>query len=312
MIQAQVHSCGADVSKTVIDCRIENLRFQVPNTAEGHARLLAQLAPWRGRVQVICEGTGGLEAPLRDALQRARVPVSVMNPRWVRDFARSQGLLEKTDSIDAGVLALYGGRMRPDPSAPVPAAQRTLAALQAQREHFVQCRAIEKTRLHQSTERWLRQQIERALGFFTREIEKIEARIQALIAADPVLEKRVERVDEAAGFTRVGAARLLAVLPELGSLSRRQIGKLAGLAPLNHDSGELRGQRHIAGGRAAVRRALYMAALTAITHNRILKTFHQRLVQKGKPGKVALTAVMRKLLTLLNAALKNPQISLAN
>jgi transposase len=304
--------CGADVSKSWIDLRLESLVWRVANTAAGHAELLARLAPWAGRVHVICEATGGLERLLCAALHQAQVPVSVLNPRWVRDFARSQGLLEKTDRIDAGVLALYGERLQPRPTAPTPQAQQKLAAFCAQREHLVSCRAVEKTRLQQVSERWLRAQIERTIGHFSREIEKLEAQLETLIAADAALQERVERVDQAAGFTRLGAARLLAVLPELGTLSRRQIAKLAGLAPLNHDSGALRGQRHIAGGRAPVRRALYMAALTALTHNPILHAFHQRLLAQHKPGKVALTAVMRKLLTLLNAALKNPKIILAH
>lgn len=303
---------GVDVSKAWIDGRVATLCLHLPNTAAGHAALLELLAPWRGGVHLICEATGGLERALAAALHRAQVPLSILNPRWVRDFARSQGLLEKTDQIDADVLALYGERLQPEPTAPGAPGTQKLAAFCAQREHLVDCRAVEKTRLQQITEPWLRAQVERTIGALTREIAKLEVQIEALITADAALEKRVERVDQAAGFTRLGAARLLAVLPELGSLSRRQIAKLAGLAPLNHDSGALRGQRHIAGGRGPARRALYMAALTALTHNPILHAFHQRLVDKNKPGKVALTAVMRKLLTLLNAALKNPKIILAN
>jgi transposase len=236
----------------------------------------------------------------------------VVNPRQVRDFARSRNLLAKTDRLDAQVLAAFGGANQPKADAPKPAALERLAALLAQRAHLVALQAQEKTRCHQITDLWLRRQTERLLGFFAREIAKLEVQLLALREADPELQRKALRLDEVAGVDWRGALTLLGFLPELGTRCRRSIAKLAGLAPLNHDSGTLRGQRHIAGGRAPVRRQLYLSSLTAIRKNSIFKNFYQKLRAGGKPPKVALIAVARKLLILLNSALKSPHLSLAS
>ena len=303
---------GADVSKATIDCRLRDQAFTVTNDPAGLAHLIARLQADPAALHVVCEATGGYQNALVRALHQHGLAVSVINPRQVRDFARSRGILAKTDRLDAQVLADFGRANAPQPDLPKPAHLQRLAALLAARDHLVAARAEHQTRLHHIEDRWLRAQATRALNFYTREIKKLEAQLLALRDADPALQAKALRLDQAAGLDWRGALGLLGYLPELGSLNRRAIAKLAGLAPLNYDSGQFRGQRHIAGGRAPARRLLYLASLTAIRKNSLLKTFFQKLRAAGKPGKLALTAVARKLLILLNSALKNPNLSLAN
>ena len=304
---------GADIAKATIDCRWLNQVLPISNDPAGFADLLRRVKPSATRlIHVVCEATGGYQNRFVDFLQAQGIPVSVVNPRQVRDFARSRNILAKTDRIDAQVLCAYGLANTPAPDALKPAHHQRLSALLTQRVHLVAQRAVEKTRLHQLDDRWLRTQTERTIGFYDREIKKLEAQLLALRDADPELLAKSARLDQAAGIDWRSALGLLGFLPELGTLNRRAVAKLAGLAPLNHDSGQLRGQRHITGGRAPVRRILYLASLNAIRKNSILKAFFQKLRAAGKPGKVALIAVARKLLILLNSSLQNPHISLAN
>jgi transposase len=300
---------GADISKATIDCRLRDQAFTVTNDPSGLAHLLARLQADCDLLHVVCEATGGYQNALVNTLHQHGLAVSVINPRQVRDFARSRGILAKTDRLDAQVLADFGRANAPRPDLPKPAHLQRLTALLAARDYLVATRAEQKTRLHHLEDRWLRAQATRTVSFYDREIKKLEAQLVALRAADPQLQAKAQRLDEAAGLDWRGALGLLGYLPELGSLSRRAIAKLAGLAPLNYDSGQFRGQRHIAGGRAPARRLLYLASLTAIRKNSLLKTFSQKLRAAGKPSKVALTAVARKLLILLNSALKNPKHS---
>jgi len=304
---------GADIAKSTIDFRVLDQSFTLPNDRAGFAKLGSRLRPLAHRgVHVVCEATGGYQNALVDYLHEQDIAVSVVNPRQVRDFARSRGILAKTDRLDARVLADYGAANNPAPSAPQPKHLKRLGVLLAQRGQLVTQRAVQKTRLHQIEDPWLRRQTERIIGLFTREIEKLELQLLALRDADLELKTKAERLDQASGVDWRCALALLGFMPELGSLSRRAIAKLAGLAPLNHDSGQYRGQRHIAGGRAPVRSLLYLASLSAIRHNSILKRFFQKLKAAGKPAKVALIAVARKLLILLNSSLKNPNLSLVS
>ena len=306
---------GADVSKASIDCRLLDQAFTLTNDRDGWRQLAARLRKFRkthGVIHVICEATGGYQDALVALLQEEQIAVSVVNPRQVRDFARSRGILAKTDRLDAQVLAAFGLANTPAPTPPKPAHLQRLAVLLAARDHLVSARAEQKTRRHQIADRWLQAQAERTIAFYDREIKKLETQLQALRDADAQLQTKVARLDEVAGLDWRGALALAGYLPELGTLNRRAIAKLAGLAPLNYDSGQLRGQRHIAGGRAPVRRLLYLATLSAVRKNHLLKTFFKKLRDAGKPSKVALIATARKLLTLLNAALKNPNLSLAN
>jgi transposase len=304
---------GADVCKASIDCRVQQHYFSIPNGSAGFATLEKRVAGLGAQsVHVVCEGTGGYQRALVAHCHRRGWPVSVVNPRQVRDFARSRNLLAKTDKLDAGMLAAFGTANAPAPTPELSASQQRLAALLAARDHLVAVRAAEKVRRLQCPDPWLLRSAERTIDFLDREIAKVEKQLLALRDAEADLKARAARLDEVAGVDWRGALGLLGYLPELGSLSRRAVAKLAGLAPLNHDSGQLRGQRHIAGGRAPVRRLLFLASLTAIRKNARLKAFYQQLLAAHKPAKVALVAVARKLLVLLNAALKNPQLSLAN
>lgn len=303
---------GVDVSKNSLDVCFLSQSVSLPNCAAGIHKLLKLIAKHSGSVQVICEATGGYERALTKALHLKEIRLSVVNPRLPRDFARAHNRLAKTDRIDAAMLAAFGAAMKPALTpAPSPSTER-LAALVSQRDALVEERARHKTRLRQATDRWLREQTARLIAHLVTEISKLEALMRKLVEADAALAKKAARLDEAAGIDWRSAISLCAHMPELGTLKREQAAALAGLAPFNRDSGQWRGQRHISGGRAPVRRTLYLASLTAARKNTILKSFYQRLRSAGKPAKLALTAVSRKLLVLLNAALKNnSQISLA-
>lgn len=303
---------GADVSKAMIDCRISDRVFSIPNNRAGFAAFDARMRSFEDQaVHVVCEATGGYQNELVAHLHTKSILVSVINPRQVRDFARSRNILAKTDRLDAGVLADYGLANSPEPDAPTPPHIQRLASLLAARDHLIAQRAVEKTRIHQIEDRWLRSQSERVVGFLTREIEKLEAQLTALRDSHAKLKANAARLQEAAGIGSYSALALLGYMPELGTLGRRAVAKLAGLAPLNHDSGQMRGQRHISGGRGSVRRILYMASLSAIRHNPIFRAFYTKLRTAGKAAKVALIAISRKLIILLNSSLKNSEIALA-
>ena len=296
---------GVDVSKDSLDVHFLSQSLTLPNSAAGIHKLLKLIAKHSGCVQVICEATGGYERAMTKALHLKAIALSVVNPRLPRDFARAHNRLAKTDRIDAAMLAAFGAAMQPALTpAPNPHTER-LADLVSQRDALVAERARHKTRLRQATDRWLRDQTARLIAYFVTEITKLEAVMRKLVQADAALAKKAARLDEAAGVDWRSAISLCAHMPELGTLTREQAAALAGLAPFNRDSGQWRGQRRISGGRAPVRRTLYLASLTAVRKNIILKSFYQRLRTAGKPAKLALTAVARKLLVLLNAALKN-------
>jgi transposase len=302
---------GVDVSSQCLDAHFLSQAFSEPNSPSGVRNVLKRIAGHTTRVQVICEATGGYERVLVAALQAKLIPVSVINPRLARDFARAKGRLAKTDRIDAALLAAYGAAMEPAPTPPPDGATTRLALLVSQRDSLVEERARHKTRFRQAADAWLRNQIKRLIANLNSEISKLEALMRKTAAANPGLAAKAARLDEAVGIDWRSALCLCAHLPELGTLKRGQAAALAGLAPFNRDSGQWRGQRRISGGRAPVRRTLYLASLTAVRRNSILKAFYQRLRAAGKPAKLALTAVARKLLVLLNAAIKNTQISLA-
>jgi transposase len=276
-------------------------RRRLPNHPGGYQTLLAALP---ATAHVYLEATGGYERGLVDALQRAGRPVSVLNPRQVRAFARAQGRLAKTDGLDATVLAEFGRTMDSPATTPVDPSLRQLAELCTARDQFVRLRA----QLLQSAEHWHLPQTRRCLQAQLRalgtQIEKLEALLATTIAQQPALAARQAILQSHCGIGSTTTAVLLALLPELGHASRRQIAALAGLAPYNNDSGPRLGQRHVYGGRSRVRRALYMAALSVIRSQSPLAAFYHRLRLAGKPAKVALIATARKLLCLLNHQLK--------
>lgn len=300
---------GMDVAKATLDlCAPSSPRAQArsfPNDRTGQ-RALVRWVRTRGVVQVVCEATGGYERAAVDALHAARVAVSVVNARQVRDFARAQGRRAKTDRLDAAVLAEFGRCLQPAVTAAPSAAQRQLAELVARRHQVQQLRTAEHNRLEHAVHPAVRRQLQRHVVALDRQLEQLAAWLTELVAQEEALAQKVARLCLVRGVGRITALVLLATMPELGTLNRRQAAALVGVAPYNRDSGPRRGHRMIAGGRAAARRALYMAALVAAYSNARFKVYYQRLVAEGKACKVALVAVMRKLIILLNHILRDP------
>jgi transposase len=306
---------GIDVAKHSLDlCRLPDGRLPdgrlpdchrrtLSHDAPGHKELLG-LLPAPGECLIVVEATGGYQRELVAGLLDAGHQVAVVNPRQVRDFARALGILAKTDQIDAYVLARFAEQLRPRTTAKVPEKQAELAQLVGRRRQLVELRTAEKNRLETSTAKTVRKSIQRVLGLLEKQIAAIEKDILALVQSDDHWKGKGDVLGSVPGIGPVTIASLLADLPELGMLNRQQIAALVGLAPFNRDSGQFRGRRSIAGGRAAVRSVLYMAALTARTHNPVIRQFAQRLEAAGKPFKVVITACMRKLLVTLNTMLQ--------
>jgi len=303
---------GVDIAKAAFVARLLSQTLTYPNAPAGQAEFCAALAALPGPAHVVCEATGGYERGLVLALHRAGYALSVLNPRQVRDYARARGQLSKTDHVDAAILADYGATLRPAAD-PVPTAQQLdLAALAGARQDLLELLGAERSRAEHLTVPLLRRQHTARLRQLDHQLAILDRQIDALIAADAVLAAKSARLQAVEGVGRVMALTALALMPELGQLTGEQAAALAGVAPFARDSGEHHGHRHIAGGRAVVRRVLYMAALSASQHNRILREYYLGLIARGKPGKVALTAVMRKLIVLLNRLLADPQFVLAN
>ena len=261
---------------------------------------LAELAP----TLVVLEATGGLETFLVGELAGAQLPVVVVNPRQVRDFAKAVGKLAKTDALDAQVLAHFGEATKPD-LRPLPDdSTRALQALLARRSQVVEMVTAEKNRCRTATQR-LQPQIQEHIRYMEKQLKELEQGLSELLSSSPVWRTKEKLLGSVPGVGPVLTVALLAGLPELGRLDRREIASLVGVAPFNRDSGTLRGKRTVWGGRSSVRATLYMATLAATRYNSVMRAFYQRLLEAGKPKKVALTACMRKLLTILNAMLKH-------
>jgi len=306
MNERSVKFVGVDVAKDHLELFGPGLKLptRLNNRPKTIAAWLRRLLASHPVIHVVCESTGGCENALLRACWQAKVPVSQLNPARVRAFARSQGLLVKTDAIDARVLADYGRLFTPAPTLEPSAQQVRLAELVARREDLKTQRVAESNRLSYLADVALRRMIKDHLRWLDRHIAQIEKLMEKTISEDPVLCHKREVLVATQGVGHLIAATLLADLPELGSLSRQAAPALAGVAPFNRDSGTLRGKRSICGGRATARKALYMAALVASRYNPILRDFYQRLLAKGKAPKVALTALMRKLVVHLNSQLK--------
>jgi transposase len=296
---------GIDVSKSRLDvaCRPQSDAFAEPNDPAGIAAVVERLKPLAPTL-VVVEATGGLEAPAVAALAAAGLPVAVVNPRQARDFARAVGRLAKTDRLDAAILAHFAEAIRPEARELPEEAARDLAAMLTRRRQRLDMRVSEQNRLS-STAPAVRPGVEAHLAFLDQQVAELDGRLVEAVRADAdwrakdVLPRGVPGVGEVTSLT------LLAALPELGKLSRQRIGALAGLAPMNRDSGTFRGRRMIAGGRPEVRRLLFLAAMSAVRYNPTIKAFHQRLRQAGKARMVALTAAAHKLLTILNAMVRD-------
>ena len=295
---------GIDVAKAHLDVAWAQTVRRLPNQRSGHAALIRWIKQSTSPVQLICEASGGYEQALLESLEKSALKVTLVQAVRVRQYARATGILAKTDKIDAKVLAAFGSAIKPQPMSPRSVEQKRLRQYEAQRRHLSRILVAEENRLAQLSCAELRTLSRSLMSKIKNQIETLDRRIGELIAQDQTLCEKAQKLTAISGVGARTAALLLAQMPELGQLNRRQAAALAGLAPFNHDSGSIRGKRAIFGGRRALRTGLYMAALSAARFNPILSRFYQRLRAKGKPHKLALTAVMRKLLLALNHTLK--------
>ena len=295
---------GIDVAKETCEVciRPDNIRKSFANDEQGRiemARLLAETQP----VLIILEASGGYEIPVVEVLAVRELKVAVINPRQVRDFAKATGKFAKTDALDAEIIARFAEVIRPDVRPLKDRDAQQLQAFIARRRQLVQMLTEEKNRLPIASS-WTRPDIEAHIEWLSECINKVGRDISALIKKTPLWKEKEDLLRTFKGIGPVNACTLLARLPELGHLDSKKIAALVGLAPVNRDSGKYRGRRTIFGGRADVRAALYMASLSAISHNPVIKAFYERLIHAGKLPKVALTACMHKILIILNAMVR--------
>jgi transposase len=297
---------GIDVSKDRLDGFVRPVgeAFSVARDAEGVKALAVRVGQLRPSL-VVLEATGGFEQVVAAGLAGAGLPVVVVNPRQIRDFARAMGRLAKTDRIDAEVIALFAERVRPDVRALPDHQARLLDELVTRRRQVIEMIVAEANRARLIESRRLKKRIERHRAALQEELSEIEQDLDETIRGTPIWREADDLLKSVPGVGDTLARTLIAELPELGTLDRRKIAALVGVAPFNRDSGRLRGKRVIWGGRAAIRAPLYMAALVASRHNPAIAAFYKRLRAAGKPAKVALVACMRKLLTILNAILRD-------
>ena len=298
---------GLDVAKAHLDLAVVPAQpaQRFAHDEAGLTALVAhvrQLAP----ALVVLEATGGYDTDVVAALALAAIPLAVVNPRQVRDFAKAIGRLAKTDALDAAVLARFAAQVRPEPRPLPDATHQELTALLARRRQLVEMLTAERNRLLVARGR-VQHDVQVHIHFLEQRLKETDTDLKTLIRESPVWRAREQLLRSVPGIGPTTAATLLAQLPELGQLSRQQIAALVGVAPLNCDSGRRQGARVVWGGRAAVRAPLYMATQVATRHNPAIRTFYQRLRAAGKPPKVALIAAMRKLLTILNAMMKSQQ-----
>lgn len=295
---------GMDISQDTVDVAVRpGTAFQIANTEQGLAEAVQRLQTLTPAL-IVLEATGGLEVPLAGALAAVGLPVVVINPRQVRDVARATGQLAKTDRLDAQILARFAEAIRP-PIRPVPDEQtQALVALVARRRQLIEMLTAETNRLR-LTARPLQQRVQAHIIWLETELEHINTDLTTTMRQSSVWREKEEIVRSVPGVGPVLTTTLCANLPELGTLTRKAVAALVGVAPFPRDSGTLKGRRAIWGGRAHVRAALYMAALVATRKNPVIRIFYQRLCQAGKAKKLALTACMRKLLTILNAMVKS-------
>jgi transposase len=297
---------GIDVGRDRLDVHIrpEGRHFVVANDAAGLAELVARLEPDPPTL-IVLEASGGYERPAAVALLERGLAVAVVNPRQTRKFAQALGQLAKTDKIDAAVLAHFAEAIRPAARVVVDGTTQQLQTLLARRRQLVVMKNAEKQRLGKAADPLARRSFKAVITSLDKQLSVIDKAIGRLIEADPALALKLDRLKTVPGIGDVSARMLIAELPELGCATRHEIAALTGIAPINRDSGRYRGRRRIQGGRVAVRGPLYMATLVAIRHNPLIRPFYRHLRAVGKPAKVALVACMRKLLTVLNAMLRD-------
>jgi transposase len=296
---------GIDVSKRMLDI-FDDAIGAAERIANEPQAITERAARWQcGHVFVVFEATGVYDRELAEVLRQAGIRFARINPARARDFARAHGRLAKTDAIDARMLAVFARMMAPTADQPPKPERNTLAQLAKRRDQLVQMRVQEKNRRSVAYDRTMKDSIARVLSCLNDEIEAIEAEIKALIKSEPKISEQARLIRSAPGVGPVACMQLIAQMPELGQVGPKQVAALAGLAPLNVDSGAYRGKRAIGGGRKRVRDALYMAALNAVRRDGSFRTFYQKLRSAGKPAKLALIAIARKLLTTLNAMLRD-------
>ena len=295
---------GVDIAKSYLDAAIGNKKRRFANERIGHRELIKWVKQLKVPVQVICESSGGYERGLVRALVGAQLKVSLVQANRVRQFARAAGILAKTDRIDAKLLCDFAKAMQPGTISASELEQEHLRELESQRRHLTHLLVMEQNRAARASDGCVRRLNRSLLNQIKKQIEQLALLIKEHIEASPELSAKAQKLTAINGVGARTAALLLAQMPELGQLNRREVAALVGVAPFNRDSGKTRGKRAIYGGRRPVRHGLYMAALVAARHNPILRAFYLRLRAAGKPAKLALVATLRKLLIVLNSALK--------
>ena len=301
---------GVDVSKAKLDLAwgAQGPTETIKNTSDQIARLLIKKIEDPANTLIVMEATGGYESRLVDLLHEAKLSLAVVNPRRVRDFANGIGVDAKTDPIDAKLIAYYGEVVKPKEQVEKTPALKTLEALVTRRRQLLNLINQENNRLQQTREKEIQKLIKQILKSLEKQLEKVDCLIGKAVEADQENARKIEILRSAKGVGPVTVSTLVAELPELGQLNRGQISKLVGVAPMNNDSGKMSGKRKTIGGRSSVRRTLYMATLVATRWNPVIKAFYTRLLAKGKPKKLALTAAMRKFLTILNHLVKSDEL----
>ena len=296
---------GIDISKATLDVHLRPLgkTFQVANKETAISGLIEELQTYSLNL-IVLEATGGLETELLIQLQAAQLPVALINPRQGRDFAKAAGKLAKTDAIDAQVLAHFGEALKPQVVAMESDSARQLKELISRRRQVVEIQTAEKNRRDRSRGKALTD-IEQHLEYLEQSLKKLNQEIEELTQSNQEWIDKVNLLKTIPGIGQVISTTLVSYLPELGQLTAKQISRLVGVAPINHDSGQHKGKRMINGGRAPVRASLYMGAVVAIRHNPIIKDFYERLLSRGKPKKLAITACVRKMLVILNAMVRD-------
>jgi transposase len=295
---------GVDIAKAYLDAAMGNEKRRFCNDAIGHRQLIQWIKQMPAKVQVICEPSGGYERALVRAVVGAQLKISLVPANRVRQFARAAGILAKTDRIDAKLLCAFAEAMQPGTISASQLEQEHLRELESQRRHLTHLLVMEQNRAARMSDLCVCKLNRRLINQIKKQIEQLDLLIEVQIKASPELSTKAQKLTAISGVGARTAALLLAQLPELGQLNRREVAALVGVAPFNRDSGRMRGKRAIYGGRRSVRHGLYMAALVAARHNPILRQFYLRLRAAGKPAKLALTATMRKLLIVLNSSLK--------
>lgn len=294
---------GIDVAKATLQVHLNGHQIEFDNNAKGHAKLAKKLAQLT-RPHVICEATGGYERPVVAACHQDKIPVSVLNPAHALAATKAQGIRAKSDCGDAQALTDYGQRYQPAPTVPVAPEQRELTDLALWLQQLIDHRAVAKTQAEHHDNAFVRQHHEKLLAHYDEQIKTVEKEIKKQVQSQPEFQQRLDCLDEIQGVGFRTALMMLVLMPELGQMNRGGAAALAGLAPWTRDSGIMKGKRCIGGGRAQVRPVLYMSALCASRCNSVLAPFYAGLKKRNKPSKVALTAVMRKLVVYMNHKLK--------